>query len=262
MNHSSEELSIRTMLRVRLKAFALHLVISLLLALIAGVLVFHVWYPYPYREISGGKQLFLLIVTTDVMLGPLATLFVFSGKKSRVALWFDFTIIGLLQLLALGYGMWAVFVARPVHLVFEYDRFRVIHAIDIPDQFNNSAPQGVSIKPWDGPTLISLRPFKSNDEQTEATLMALAGVELGARPDLWQSYDVAVNDVLKEAKSVGQLRMKFPNQSHRIDEWFEAANRDATKTVYLPLIGRNAVWTMFLDSTTAEVVGTMPLDSF
>lgn len=38
----------------------------------------------------------------------------------------DFTVIGLLQVAALAYGLWTVFVARPVHLVFEYHRMAVV----------------------------------------------------------------------------------------------------------------------------------------
>jgi len=61
----------------------------------------------------------------DVILGPLITLTVFNRSKPRSELVRDLTVVGLIQLAALGYGLWTVFVARPVHLVFEYDRFRV-----------------------------------------------------------------------------------------------------------------------------------------
>ena len=77
------------------------------------------WYPYPYRELSGGRELFALVVAVDVVLGPLITLVIFNPAKTRRHLVMDFTVIGLLQVAALAYGLWTVFVARPVHLVFE-----------------------------------------------------------------------------------------------------------------------------------------------
>ena len=67
----------------KLRAFGIHLSLSLLVAALAAVVVFGVWYPYPYRDISGGRDLFLLIVGVDVVLGPLVTFTVFNPKKSR-----------------------------------------------------------------------------------------------------------------------------------------------------------------------------------
>ena len=98
------------------------------------------WYPYPYRELSGGRELFALVVAVDVVLGPLITLVIFNPAKTRCHLVMDFTVIGLLQVAALAYGLWTVFVARPVHLVFEYHRMAVVHAIDVDSDLLAKAP--------------------------------------------------------------------------------------------------------------------------
>src|SRR3954447_23361508 len=118
----------------RLRASGLHLGISLCIAVTAALLVFAAWYPYPYREISGGRELFLLVTTVDVILGPLITFAIFNRSKPRRELVLDLSVVACIQLAALGYGLWTVAVARPVHLVFEVDRLRVVHAIDIPDE--------------------------------------------------------------------------------------------------------------------------------
>ena len=55
----------------RLRASAIHLAISLSVATLAALVVFGWWYPYPYRELSGGRELFALVVAVDVVLGPL-----------------------------------------------------------------------------------------------------------------------------------------------------------------------------------------------
>lgn len=169
----------------RLKASAIHLALSLAIAALAGLLVFGIWYPYPFREISGGRELFLLVVTVDVILGPLITLAVFNRKKPWTELRRDLAIVALIQLAALGYGLWTVYVARPVHMVFEIDRFRVVHAIDVPVEMLGKTPPGVNAMPITGPTLLSLRPFRNSNESMEATMAALQGLSLSARPDLW-----------------------------------------------------------------------------
>ena len=149
----------------RLRASSIHLAISLSVTIMAALLVLALWYPYPYREISDGRILFQLVVMVDVIMGPLITFVIFNSAKPRKELVGDLAIVGGLQLAALSYGLWAVFVARPVHLVFEYTRMRVVHAIDVDADLLVKAPASLRALPVTGPTLISLRPFKDATEQ-------------------------------------------------------------------------------------------------
>ena len=246
----------------RLRASAIHLGLSLVIAVLAGLLVFGVWYPYPYREISGGRELFLILISVDVILGPLITLAIFNRAKPWAELRRDLAIVVLLQLGALGYGMWTVFIARPVHLVFEVYRFNVAHAIDIQPSLIDRTPAGIDALPVTGPTLLSLRPFRNETEKTDATLAALQGVPLAARPDLWQSYEKGIPDVLREAKPVALLKSRFPNRASEIDQALAPFGAAGQSMVYVPMVGRKSFWTVFLDPITADVKAFMPLDSF
>ncbi len=249
-------------LRDRFRAAGIHLGLSLAVALLAALLVFGFWYPYPYRDSSGGRELFLLLVTVDVILGPLITLAVFNRKKPRSQLVRDLVVVGLIQLAALAYGLWTVSVARPVHMVFEFDRFRVVHAIDVPAELLSQAPAEVEKMPLTGPTVLAVRPFRDDNEKSAATLMALQGLQLSARPDLWQPYDQARPRVLAAAKPMGELRQRFPAQQGMIDAAVRASQQPAEKLVYLPMVERKSFWTVLLDADTAEVRGFIELDSF
>ena len=248
--------------RGRLKASAIHLALSLLLAVAAGCLVFLVWYPYPYREISGGRELFLILVAVDVVMGPLMTLAVFNKAKPRSELLRDLCIIALLQLAALGYGLWTVASARPVHLVFEIDRFRVIHAIDVPSDLLVRAPPDLRTLPWSGPSLISVREFKDSKESLEATMAALQGAEIGGRPDFWQPYIAAKSQVLLRTKPLADLKARFPANGKDIDNALRAAGHLPLFVGYVPMVGRQSFWTVLIDLKTAEVLAFVPLDSF
>ena len=70
-HHSPADARTRSHWRQRLRAATIHLSVTLVVAALAAWLVFGLWYPYPYREISGGRELFLLVVAVDVVLGPL-----------------------------------------------------------------------------------------------------------------------------------------------------------------------------------------------
>ena len=246
----------------RLHASGIHLGISLSIAALAAAVVFGLWYPYPYREISGGRSLFLLVVFVDVVMGPLITLVIFNRTKPRRELMTDFLVVGLLQLAALSYGLWTVFVARPVHLVFEYNRMAVVHAIDVDPALLSKAPKELQTLPMTGPTAIALRPFKDSAEQMDATIAAMGGAPLPARSDLWQPYRDSVADILKEAKPVAELQTRFPSQASLIHQAIESTRKTVAQLRYLPLLSRNDAWTVLLDAITAEPVGFIPLDSF
>lgn len=246
----------------RLQASSIHLGLSLVIALLTAMLVFGLWYPYPYREISGGRELFLIVVMVDVILGPLITLAVFNRAKPWSELRRDLSIVALIQLSALGYGVWTVFVARPVHLVFEYDRFRVVHAVDIPSELLNRTPRDVDALPLMGPTLLSLRPFRDGNEKMEVTMAALDGLSLSARPDLWQPYAAATNEIWQAAKPASELSVRFASQAVAINAAIARTGHKPETLAYLPMVGRKSFWTVFLDPVTTEVLGFMPLDSF
>lgn len=54
----------------RLRASGIYLGISLAIAGLVAALVFGLWYSYPYRDISGGRELFILMVVVNVVMVP------------------------------------------------------------------------------------------------------------------------------------------------------------------------------------------------
>lgn len=249
-------------LKNRLLAAGVHLTLSLIIAALAAWLVFALWYPYPYREISGGRALFLIVVAVDVIMGPLMTFAVFNRSKPMGELRRDLTVIGLLQVAALVYGLWTVSVARPVHLVFEIDRFRVVHAVDIPEEEMSLAPAELQRLPWTGPTLLSIREFRSNQEEVNATLAAVQGFPLGSRPSLWQSYDQAKPEIQKVAKPLSDLKKRFPTDAGAIDAALKSVGNANRAVGYVPMAGRDKFWTVLIDLQTTEVIAFVPIDSF
>ena len=246
----------------RIRASGIHFCVSLGIGALAALLVFGVWYPWPYREISGGRELFILIVSVDVVLGPLITLAIFDRRKAWRVMRRDLAVVALLQLAGLTYGLGTVYIARPVHLVFEYNRFRVVHAIDVPLDLMEKAPAELRGLPVTGPSLLSLRPFKSEKEGMDATMVALQGISLASRPDLWQPYLAARDDILKLAKPLAALKERFPASRATIDEEVRASGKAADTLVWVPMVGRKTFWTVLLDRQTLQPVAYLPLDSF
>ncbi|MEJ6021483.1 TfpX/TfpZ family type IV pilin accessory protein [Ramlibacter sp. PS4R-6] len=246
----------------RLRAALVHLAISAGIAALAATLVFALWYPYPYRDISGGRELFLIVTGVDVILGPLITLTIFNLAKPRRELVLDLSVVACIQLAALGYGLWTVAVARPVHMVFEFDRLRVVHGVDVPEDLLAQTPPGVQAEPWGGPTLLAVRPFRDANENMQATLVAMQGIQLAARPDLWQPYDQARPRVTAAAQPVEALRRRMPAKAPALDAALASLGRDAARTKYLPLVSRKLAWVAFIEPATGDVVGFAPVDPY
>ena len=250
-------------LKDRLKASGIHLAISLAIAALAAALVFLVWYPYPYREISGGRELFILIVTIDVILGPLITFAVFNRAKPMRELKRDLTVVVLIQLAALGYGLWTVFVARPVLLVFEYNRFRVVHAIEIDETELPKALPALRQMPMGGVKPLGLRAFKDGNEMADATIAAVGGgVSLSAKPELWQPYAASAVQIKLVAKPMAVLKTKFPTNAAQIDAAITSSGKSMDQLSWLPMVGRKSYWTVLIDAQSTLPVAYLPLDSF
>lgn len=251
-----------SVLKNRLRATSIRLAFSALIACALAGVIFLVWYPYPYREISGGRQLFFIVVAVDVILGPLITLLIFDLRKGWPVLRKDLAMVVAVQLLALCYGIWTVHAARPVHLVFEYDRFRVIHAADIDPGVADSIARDFPQSARSGPTLVALRELTEQD-RAKYTVQNVTGVlELSQQPELWVSYDSARRRVLKAAEPVESLKRRKPEHATTIDTEIQATGLNVAGLVALPLAGRDEFWTVILDGRTAEPVIYLKVDPF
>jgi hypothetical protein len=248
-------------MKKRILASGLHFLVSCLFAALVGYAVFELWYPSPYQLISGGRELFLILLGVDVALGPIVMFIIFSTDKSKFELARDVTIVVLMQLAAFGYGVWTISAARPVHLVFEIDRFRVVHAIDVPVEELDKSPLGINPLPITGPSLLGVRKFKSAQEKMEATLAALQGVALSFRPGLWQSYDESRTDVISNSRSIEELLDRFHERRSEIYSFLGEKKIKSNNIRYLPMVCRNFFWTVVLDGETAEILGFLPIDS-
>jgi hypothetical protein len=246
-----------------LKASGIHFICSVGVALLAAMLIFLVWYPYPYREMSGGRELFFIIVAVDVVCGPLLTMVIFDPAKPRAELIRDLGLVAIIQLAALGYGLYAMALARPVYLVHEVDRLKVVSVADIPPEELKPVLGGLHQLPWLGPKVIGLREPKNNDEMVKNLDLALGGQESSVRPDWWQPYDLNRSKVLARAKPVAELRAKRPAAAALIDQAIAQSGKTEAQLRYIPMTSfRTTDWVAFIDATTADPLAYAPIDGF
>ena len=248
-----------------------HLLLSLVLAGSTSVLVFGVWFPTPYRAISGGLALFFLILGADVICGPLLTLLLLHPSKSRKALAVDIALIAFVQLSALAYGLHTLSHARPLAIVFEVDRFRVVAFADILEPDLAAAPPWV--RPWgfDAPQVLGTRTARSGLEKLDSVDASLRGVEPGQRPGWWQDYALSAASAKERSLPLDVLQQFNPGRIHHIQTvaaeaareplWGETSSPNALR--WLPLVSRQAMdWVVLIDPVTARIRGFVRADGF
>jgi hypothetical protein len=250
-------------LKNRFFAAGVHLSISLVTAALAWALVSKVWYPYPFIEISGGGHLFLLLVAVDIVLGSVLTFAVFSSGKLRRVLMRDLMVIGLLQLTALTYGLRTVYIARPIYIVYEVDRFKVVTAADVDvGDLRNTLPQ-FQHTPIRGVQTIGIRQARDHDDKLRSLELELAGKDLSLQTEWWQPISEQNRISMRQhGMPIHLLRKKAKNDGTEIDKILLAAGLLEKDAIALPLLTRLASWSVILDRHDLKIVGYLPVDLF
>jgi hypothetical protein len=239
-----------------------HLVISAAVVALAALLVFGVWYPSPWRQLLGVAGVFGLVIGVDLVCGPLLTLVLASPKKSRKERWVDLSLVGAIQLVALAYGLWAVFAARPVALVFEVDRFTIVSANEVQIDQLSAAPEGLRALPWAGVHLAGTRKPQSSEEFLESIEISLQGVTPAMRPDWWVPFEAARPEVMQRAKPLTELLKARPQQAALIESAAAESGLPIDTLRYLPLTSNKALDWVALLSPNGNMVGYAPVDGF
>lgn len=239
-----------------------HLLISVLIALASAAVVFGLWYPAPYRQLLNVGHIYLLVLAVDVVCGPLLTLILASPKKSRRERWLDFSLIGLIQLAALAYGMHSVWVARPVALVFEVDRLVVVTANEVKADALAKAPESLRQLPWAGVLKVGTRKPANSDEMLRSVEQGLAGLSLAQQPDWWQPWGASHDAMRQRAKPLADLIARRPAHAPALQDAARDAGRPVAQLLYLPLVSSKTLnWVALLDEQMT-MVGWAAVDGF
>ncbi|WP_343642724.1 pilus assembly protein [Roseateles sp.] len=247
--------------RRRARAAGVHLLSCLVVAMAVAALVFLVWYPWPYRIVSGGEKLLFLVMGVDIVMGPLITLAIFDIRKPMRELKRDLAIIVALQLAALSYGLHTVYLARPAVLALEAERFRLTIANDVVMDELPKAVEGLRALPLDGPRLVdTVEP--TDAQRGDAIFKAMAGTDIGARPLFWRPWGAeGRRHALKVAKPLAPLVARAKDRA-AFDDAVARSGRPLEQLAVIPMIARDTSWSVLIDKTSGEPVGFAPIDSF
>jgi hypothetical protein len=246
----------------RRRAPLVHAAASLLVAITVSAIVFLVWFPGAFATISGGLTLFLILTCVDVISGPMLTAVVADPAKPARSFRRDVFIIAVVQLAALAYGVYVLSLARPVAMVFEVDRMRVLSAAEVDVADLHDAPEQFRKLSWTGPRLIAAAVPSTREEMLKAIDLALGGLDISNDPKNWRPYEDQATSAWNRAKPVAQLETRYPAVHQDLATAAARTSVPLENLRFLPLIGRQGSGSVILAPTGARVVDVLSVDGF
>jgi len=109
----------------RFVAFGAHLFLSAFVFSCLALFTYFILLPGFLFYSESGLTILTLIGGVDVVLGPLITLIIY--KKTKPSIKLDLSLIALLQIAALIYGVYALWSVRPLAVFYTKDSYHVVY---------------------------------------------------------------------------------------------------------------------------------------
>ena len=243
----------------RWKASAIHLVTSILVALVVIGVIALVWFPGPLFEATGSRELVMLLIGIDVAIGPLITLIVYRAGKRGMR--FDLAVIALCQVAALAYGLSTFLKVRPGYYVFAIDRFVAVPASQLsPEDLAAATDPAFRGIPWTGPKLVATKLPTSGDELMALTESGLAGKDIERFPKYYVPYESQRENVLKRAIPLTELGQLGGEAKRALDGFVAAHGGNAADFAYLPFHIPRQILVGVVRRSDAAFEGILPIE--
>ena len=193
----------------RFKFFLSHLFISCSIALLVVGLVFFIWYPSPLATAVGVTYIFLMVLIIDVILGPFLGLLVY--KEGKKTLKFDLSVIILIQIAALCYGVFSIEQGRPAWLVYNVDRFELVRKNELINTNIQQARPQFQQPSWFKPQYVATE-FAKDIQQRNDEMFAevLGGISIAQRPERYVELTQAKTQIQQRALPLVELQQYNP----------------------------------------------------
>ena len=239
--------------KIKLKASLIHLLLSILIISLSMGAIIYYWFPLEYLGITNFKDITLLILSIDLVLGPLLTFFVFNPTKKNLRL--DLAIIAAIQLTALIYGVNALYQIHPLYITYNHGKFNLIHANEVNP--NDAKYEEFKLSKLSSPKLAFAKMPDDPEKQTEIMM----SVDLKGEPDIdklteyYEPYQNHMDTILKSSLNDTKLfkdKYLTPSSKAFLKEY---GNKE--HYAYLPIKGVAGDAIIVLDKNSSEVLTTI-----
>jgi len=118
----------------KLRAAGIHAGLSFAVFAVFSFLAVFLWFPAPLFVLEGAFVALAIAAGVDLVVGPILTLVVTNAKKSKREQWMDYSLIALMQIGALYFGISQLYKEHPVAMVHYVDSFYLVSHQNIHKQ--------------------------------------------------------------------------------------------------------------------------------
>ena len=237
----------------RLKFFLRHLLLSLLIVFLVVGLTFFIWYPSPLATAVGVTHIFFMLLVIDVILGPLLGLLVY--KEGKKTLKFDLSIIILIQIAALCYGVFSIEQGRPAWIVYYVDGFELVRKNELVDSNIQQAQSQFQKPSWFKPQYVATE-FAQDTQQRNDEMFAevLGGISIAQRPERYVKLTQAITQIQQRALPLVELQRYNPKTDVE-----KTLAKYPKADAWLPLKANAVDMVVLVNKETAEVIKIVDL---
>ncbi len=229
-----------------LRTSGIHLLAGTLLAAAVLLPMLVVWYPQPLFDAAGTGRLPVFEALLATVPGP----FLFRSRRRLIA--------GIQAAVLAGCAL-ALYVQRPVYLVFTVDRFELVLAKDIhPADLAKASREEFRRRPLGSPQYVAVLPPGDPVEVQRILVAALdGGKDLQAYPQYYVPYAQEARNALRRANSVDTILGKNPGA---IETYAAAAGRSLASMKFLPLRAKKRDCIVLIDAASGLPLAILPVD--
>lgn len=237
----------------RLKFFIKHLTLSLVFSIILLGLLLSFWYQMPLAKAVGVTSIILILFFIDITLGPLLGLLVY--KEHKTSLKFDLSIIIIIQIFALLYGVYTIELGRPAWIAYNVDRFELVRKNELITEHLDQAKILYQKPSFLSPQYVSVELAKDKlQRQNDMFAEALGGISIAQKPERYVEFTKALPQIKKRAISLNELeQFNDQKQVQKILVKYPQA------TGYVPLKANAVDMTVLVNKETGEVIKIVDL---
>lgn len=238
----------------RIKAFLIHLAVSISISALGLLLVFTIWHPNPLQKAVDVTHIFLIMLAVDAILGPLLTLAIANANKSKKMLKIDFSIIAIVQLTAYLYGMYSIAQSRPVWIAYDAGVFELVQANSVHN--TDKAKPEFQYNSWLSPKWVAIRPYTNAQEQFQRMQNELAnGISPSMQANLYEPISqIWTYNLEKKAKHLSELeQFNTPQNVHTVLMKYPQAN------AWLPLKAPATDMVVLINTSKKQILNIVDL---
>jgi len=246
----------KELLLKKTKAASTHLLLSILLIFIFFFFAINYWFPNDILALTGIKEILIMILLIDIIIGPLLTFLVFNPIKKSLK--FDLSSILAIQLTMFFYGVYTVYTAHPVYITFTVDRFTLVSARDANP--SKALLTEYKVSKLSRPILAYTESPKDTEKQQELLFGSVeGGLDLEAFSEYYQPYKENINKIIKRGWNPDSI-FNTAKSKKALSTFLNSNKITLDDVVFIPVEGKSKFMTYGVDKSTANPIHAFDID--